>query len=526
MARDRDARRRALAAAAALPGPSLVEPPVVFRSEGRLLIHGSGDVALTAASTLAASLDCHLLSDELREGPRGVTLHRLDGRSLRLSGGLGRFRALLGGDEATLDLGAALDEDRPYFDLVLELGRESSFDRDWGPPGHFHAPDSLSLDAALRRLPTLVGRVEKPKYFDFDSKACAHGPPGTDGCRRCIDACPAEAISSDSDRIAVDAQICQGGGACATVCPTAAISYRHPDRQHAHESLRCLILTYIEASEGDRPVLVLLDEHSGVDLAADWPGRALPWALHDVGSAGLDSWLLSLAFGAAALRLVRAPGLAASIARALDEQLAVARALLEGLGFPPGALSWMASDDDPLDGTELPPLPPLTQPLASSKPAAIRAAVEHFHANSPAAPSLLPLPAGAPLGRLHVRAEACTTCLSCAHLCPTGALIGVGGNLPQLRFVESDCVQCGLCQAACPEAAIDLEARLLLPLAEGRREILLHEDEAFACLRCGAPFAPAATIRAITERLADHPMFAGDALDILKCCDDCRLRQL
>ena len=70
-----------------------------------------------------------------------------------------------------------------------------------------------------------------------------------------------------------DAQICQGGGACATVCPTAAISYRHPGRPQLLESLSCLIATYREASNGGRPVLVLQDERCGVNLQPDWPGR-------------------------------------------------------------------------------------------------------------------------------------------------------------------------------------------------------------------------------------------------------------
>mgnify|MGYP000193386553 CR=1 FL=1 len=34
--------------------------------------------------------------------------------------------------------------------------------------------------------------------------------------------------------------------------------------------------------------------------------------------------------------------------------------------------------------------------------------------------------------------------------------LGTGGDLPQLKFTEWNCVQCGLCEKACPEEAISM----------------------------------------------------------------------
>jgi len=43
------------------------------------------------------------------------------------------------------------------------------------------------------------------------------------GCRTCIDACPAGALSASDDGIAIDRDRCDGCGACADVCPATAL---------------------------------------------------------------------------------------------------------------------------------------------------------------------------------------------------------------------------------------------------------------------------------------------------------------
>ena len=62
---------------------------------------------------------------------------------------------------------------------------------------------------------------------------------------------------------------------------------------------------------------------------------------------------------------------------------------------------------------------------------------------------------------VRVDAAKCTLCLSCVGACPEGALID-NPERPQLRFIERNCVQCGLCETTCPEDAITLAPRLLL----------------------------------------------------------------
>ena len=46
-------------------------------------------------------------------------------------------------------------------------------------------------------------------------------------------------------------------------------------------------------------------------------------------------------------------------------------------------------------------------------------------------------------------------CLACVGSCPEGAILD-NVERPQLRFIESKCVQCGICVKTCPETAISL----------------------------------------------------------------------
>ncbi|MBC7085646.1 MAG: 4Fe-4S binding protein [Methanomethylovorans sp.] len=45
------------------------------------------------------------------------------------------------------------------------------------------------------------------------------------GCGQCVDTCPVEALSLDSDNIAIaDADLCVDCGQCVDVCPVEALS--------------------------------------------------------------------------------------------------------------------------------------------------------------------------------------------------------------------------------------------------------------------------------------------------------------
>ena len=136
----------------------------------------------------------------------------------------------------------------------------------------------------------------------------------------------------------------------------------------------------------------------------------------------------------------------------------------------------------------------------------------------------LDLPAGAPYGAVLVDTDACTLCLSCVSLCPSGAL-GDNPDAPQLRFQEDACLQCGLCANICPEDAITYAPRLDLTDAALTQRVL-NEEEPFACIECGALFGVKSTVERITEKLAgQHSMFAtSEAARMIQMCDNCRVQ--
>ena len=124
-------------------------------------------------------------------------------------------------------------------------------------------------------------------------------------------------------------------------------------------------------------------------------------------------------------------------------------------------------------------------------------------------------------GTVEVDPAKCTLCMSCVSACPASALQD-NPLAPQLKFIEKNCVQCGLCEKTCPEDAIRLQPRLA-PATVRRQARVLNETPPFACVRCGKPFGTLKGIEAMTAKLAGHAMFQGAALERLKMCGDCRV---
>jgi ferredoxin len=113
--------------------------------------------------------------------------------------------------------------------------------------------------------------------------------------------------------------------------------------------------------------------------------------------------------------------------------------------------------------------------------------------------------------------------MACVGACPSSALMD-GQGLPQLRFVEKNCVQCGLCVDTCPENALTQVPRL--SFAETRNQaVVLNETEPFCCIRCGQPFGTLQMIENMLSKLGGHPAFAGH-LDRIRMCGDCRVRDM
>jgi ferredoxin len=111
-------------------------------------------------------------------------------------------------------------------------------------------------------------------------------------------------------------------------------------------------------------------------------------------------------------------------------------------------------------------------------------------------------------------------CKACIGACPESALIDAT-EIPALRFIERNCVQCALCVNTCPENAITLISRLLIG-PQAKEPVTLNEAEPFNCVRCGKPFGTRQMVENMLGKLGGHSMFAGGTRR-LQMCGDCRV---
>jgi ferredoxin len=264
------------------------------------------------------------------------------------------------------------------------------------------------------------------------------------------------------------------------------------------------------------------------------PSRVIPLAVWHTASIGIDLWLSAVALGASDVWVLLTDEEAPEYRVALLEQMAVAQAVLTGLGYAGTHLRLLeardASDLATLDAAlQSAPAQSVAKAATLSPQADKRAtldlALDHLMTQVPKAAESIALPAaGAPWGTLVVDKDKCTMCLSCVGACPESALAD-NPQAPQLRFIEKNCVQCGLCVATCPEDALALEPRLWL--ADGgkaRKQMrVLNEAQPYACIKCGKPFGTLKAIESMIGKLAGHSMFQGAAAERLKMCGDCRV---
>ncbi|MDP3922496.1 MAG: 4Fe-4S binding protein [Hydrogenophaga sp.] len=421
------------------------------------------------------------------------------------------------------------------------------------PQGYVHLPGGLTDAAAMQaliQLRDLVGEFEKPKFFTYKQKICAHSRNETVGCNACVEICSALAISSDVKRnqIAVNPNLCVGCGACTTVCPTGALSYAYPRASEQGVKLRTLLATYAKAG-GQHAALLLHSQEAGAALIHDLgraavldktvrgvPARVIPLPLWHTASVGLDVWLTAFAYGASQVWVLMTGDEAPQYRDAVVEHMAVAQAIVSGLGYSGqhfqliearDARDLMALDaalgQAPAQGVKR----RASFAVQAEKRATVELAIDHLlqdsatHPQRAQAGEALALPAASLLGTISVNPDTCTLCLSCVSACPASALQD-NTERPQLRFIEKNCVQCGLCASTCPENAITLTPRLLL--SEQRKQLrVLNEAKPYQCIRCSKPFGTLKGIEVMLGKLAGHAMFQGPALERLKMCGDCRV---
>ena len=506
------------------PDTGALPVSVVYRSRGSLLLCGEADQVRAALPLVPARLKTLAVVRGAPSSEHAGPVQAVPGTLVQLRGHLGCFRAAAAGPLGPLDLAPLSPNGDGLFDLVLDLYEQPMIDSEVPPPGYVRTRgSSAGLEARLERLARQVGTFNKPRYFSYDERLCAHDRQGVPGCRACLDLCPADAIHTEAGAIAIDPYLCRGCGTCTLACPTGAIRYARPTPRVTLDA----IAEALGPARGEpqdrtaaRPPLLL---HAGDLEALGVPAGIPRLAVPTVGAVGIELWLAALALGASRVLLLSSGLLTPTTARVIEQQIDLARRLLRALGEAPERIRLVTRPQD-LDWGGLsnpwPPVPASRLAAAKGKRQLLAEALGHLRsylADGQAEPGL---EAGAPFGGIRIDAGHCTLCHACVGLCPTGALRNRAGAL---AFAEGDCVQCGLCINACPERALATEPRIDVQALVSRAQCTLKDaSELFSCIRCGAPVGPRSLVERSMARVRGLPMFQGEALSLLTMCMNCR----
>jgi formate hydrogenlyase subunit 6/NADH:ubiquinone oxidoreductase subunit I len=321
--------------------------------------------------------------------------------------------------------------------------------------------------------------------------------------------------------------------------------YNFPSAPVMGQRFRLALKAFFEAG-GKRPSLLLLSEDSSAATYNSFTrdvrqGRGkpaslnlIPVELQHTASVGMDLWLSAIAFGAEYVLIGLDASQAKEYKEALNEQASLANLLLNALGVQGqrivcvdmSAPDWASQLSQPAQAA---PASLATFAVSDNKRTTLDFCFDFFltlnkdalkaSATDPRV-SPVALPSGSLYGAVAVNTQKCTLCMSCTGACPSSALVD-NPEAPELRFVEHNCVQCGLCVETCPEGAIELMPRLNL-MASARQPQVLSQAKPFHCISCAKAFATQSMIDNMVKKLSGHSMFQGH-LKRLQMCEDCRV---
>lgn len=446
------------------------------------------------------------------------------------------------------------------FDVILDLQENPILTMAEPPKGYF-APgrDQLKQASTIVQIMNTIGEFEKPRFFAYQEKICAHGRNGQVACRACIDICSTQAITSvfeaGKGRVSVNPHLCMGCGACATACPSGAMTYANPTVPYWGMKIKTLVDTFTQTSSAATAPTVLL--HSGPEGGDEWlhamgraakiqskefygiPAHVVPLSIHHIASTGIELWYAMLTHGVGEIVILASGEEAPQYIQMLQTQIQVASEILVGLGYPerirlitlPAANQEQHQEDLLRLDQELralvpqAPITPLASfSLAKEKRETLEMSLDHLLLHAPLPldeNAAIPLSQAALIGGIEVNQESCTLCMSCVSACPEGALLD-HLDIPQLGLIEKNCVQCGMCATTCPEQAITLQPRLKT-ISQRKSRVTLNETKPFHCIKCAKPFATEKMMQTMLVKIGAHPAFTGDAQKRLSMCSDCRV---
>ena len=516
---------------------NLIPPTVSYTTEGNVLIIGPEDLARLAADKLSTMTQRVILANEAITSQDEDHLERVMAAAtdvesyynklIGVKGFLGQFQVSVEHENGAAEL-SVVSIRKPHFDIVLDLSSTACLNLEMLPPGYFYVgQDAAKLDDALAQIPDFIGQFDKPRYVKINADLCAHDRNGINGCNRCLNFCPADAISSVAKKIEIDPYLCHGAGSCSSACPTGAISYDLPTPQALYSYLNKVVSRFREQAQ-TAPVILFHDNAIGADfITENLAGDIIPVGPEEITVASLDHWLSVLAWGARQVLILNTDATAPTLTQMLKGELSLANSILDEMGQPqrislidPSMLNDLSSMlDISLDWPVIVP----AAFVSTTKRNTLFEAIDHLNSQAGEIDTCLNL-SNIPFGKVSVNVEKCTMCMSCVAICPTVALQD-GGDKPALHFIEQNCVQCGLCEAACPEKVISLTPQINFDKAARQQQHTLKEEAPFECIRCGSPFATQSMVHRMLDMVGAHSAFSAN-IERLKMCGDCRVKDM
>jgi ferredoxin len=405
------------------------------------------------------------------------------------------------------------------------------------------SPGPGDLDAAAWAVMSLMGEFRKPVHVLYDAETCAGGHAGHESCGACIRVCPYTAIRRNPEyplRVTVDAHACEGCGACVAACPTSSLTFTDPTPGQLQRRIRALLDPV--AGGPARPLLLAFHcpEQGAAALEAagrgrwPYPASVLPLPMACLRHVSEADILAAFRFGAAGVALLGCEACPHGERGALQERLDLVRTVLEAFGLDGRRLELITGEARTImDQVEdfagaLGPSPVVPDggegPVAGSHREAIALALRALMAGTGREPGPTPVAPGAPFATPLVRAEGCTLCRSCVNVCPTHAF-RYQDDARTLELRRIACVNCGLCEAACPESVISFRSEVDLSRSALDYQVLVR-DEPLRCSKCNTPFATRRAVETIEAKvlaMADlGETFAGVRRSLLRMCPNCR----
>ena len=294
---------------------------LTLTSAGRCLIYADGsrgngvDAAMSLAGKLKSTLGVTVMisnpgKDIMPTADSGLvtcgTIRTARGHFTAFDLVIDGFGSALPSSRASLAFEAAQDGIETSCDLIIDLTGAPPLFTGWEKRDGYlrvSADDTVRLASVAAEAGEMIGAFEKPIYVEYDSELCAHSRNSLNGCSRCLDVCPAGAITSAGDTVEIDPAVCGGCGYCGAVCPSGAAQTTLPAADSFGRQMAGLIDHYLNAG-GKTPRLLLADDGHGsemIDLIARFgdglPADLLPMTMHSSGRVGHDLLVTAIAQG-------------------------------------------------------------------------------------------------------------------------------------------------------------------------------------------------------------------------------------